>query len=294
MNYDVIIIGKGPAGLSASLYTTRGNLKTLIVGRDSELSKAHVIENYCFVSKETGAEMIEIGVKQAKSFGAELVEEEVIGIKKEEENFIVTTNQNKYMGKTIILATGKSRIKVKIDNIDQFDGKGVHYCVSCDGFFYNESRVGILGYTDYAVHELQEFEGITSNIVLYTNGNELQLNKSSENYLKAKNIDVITTPIESINGGEFLETITFKDGTKEKLEGLFVAYGSASSIDFARNLGVLVENNNIIVNREQETDIPGIFAAGNCTGGFAQVATAVGEGATAGHNCKKFIRDKTK
>jgi len=292
MNYDVIIIGKGPAGLSASLYTTRGNMQTIIVGKDSELSKAHVIENYCFGSKISGQEMIDKGVEQAKSFGAEIVEEEVIGIKRNDEGFVVSTDQNTYKGKAIILATGKSRIKVPITNVDKYEGKGVHYCVTCDGFFYSGSKVGILGYTDYAIHELKELDGITTDIVLYTNGNKLEISEESKKYLEDKNIVIREEPINSIEGGDFLEKIIFKDGSEDKLEGLFVAYGSASSIDFARNLGVLVENNNIIVNRDQETDIEAIFAAGNCTGGFAQVATAVGEGATAGQNIKEYLRKK--
>ncbi len=290
MDYDVIIIGKGPAGLSASLYTTRGNVKTIIIGKDSELSKAHVIENYCFISKTSGKEMLEKGIEQAKSFGAEIVEEEVIGVKQNDQGFIVSTDKNTYKGKAIILATGKSRIKVPINNVDKYEGKGVHYCVTCDGFFYGGRKVGILGYTDYAIHELKEFDGITTNLVLYTNGNKLQISEESQKYLDDKNIVVRVEKIQSIEGGDFLDRVIFKDGVEEKLEGLFVAYGSASSIDFARNLGVLVENNNIIVNREQETDVPGIFAAGNCTGSFAQVSTAVGEGATAGQNVKRYIR----
>ncbi|MPW26076.1 NAD(P)/FAD-dependent oxidoreductase [Alkalibaculum sp. M08DMB] len=290
MIFDVIIIGKGPAGLSASLYTTRGNLSTLIIGSDSELLKAHVIENYCFIPRATGKEMIEKGIQQARDFGAKVVEEEVIGIKQLDNTFIVSTNQNSYVARSIILATGKSKIQVPIKNLDIFEGKGIHYCVACDGYFYNGSSVGILGYTDYAIHELKEFEGITTNITLYTNGNELVVNEESKKYLSDNKIKINTSPILSVDGGDFLEFVEFKSGEQEKIEGLFVAYGTASSTDFARNLGVLVESNNIIVNKEQETDISGVFAAGNCTGGFAQVSTAVGEGANAGQSIKKYLR----
>lgn len=292
MVYDVIIIGKGPAGLSASLYTTRGNLSTLILGKESGLTKAKIIENYCFLPKASGEEMINIALDQAMGFGAVIKDEEVTGIKEYEGNYIVSTDINSYQGKSIILATGKSKVKAPLKNVDHYEGKGVHYCVACDGFFYRDARVGVLGYSDYAVHELKELEEITSDRVLYTNGNTLNINEESHAYLKEKNILVKTNKILSIDGDNYLNSLLFEDGTMEKIDGLFIAYGTASSVDFARSLGVNVENNDIIVNREQETDISGVFAAGDCTGGLAQVSTAVGEGAIAGQNVKKYLRNK--
>mgnify|MGYP000891923683 FL=1 len=292
MRYDVIIIGKGPAGLSASLYTTRGNLKTLILGKEGDLSKAATIENYCFIPKLSGKEMIDIGVEQAKSFGADIVDAEVVGLKKIDDIFEVSTEQNIYQGKAIILATGKSKIKVPVEKLDEYEGKGVHYCATCDGYFYNGAKIGVLGYKDYAVHELKEFETITSNRVLFTNGNALEISEESAKYVEEKNIEINNKKIQSVEGIQFLEKVRFQDGTEEAVEGLFVAYGSASSTDFARSLGVLIENGDIIVNRKQETDIEGVYAAGNCTGGLPQVATAVGEGATAGQEVKSYLRKK--
>jgi len=208
MFFDVIIIGKGPAGISASLYTTRGKLKTLIIGKESALIK----------------------------------------------------------------------------------GKGVHYCAACDGFFYTEMKIGILGYKDYAVHELREFEGITDDITLYTNGHDLEINDDSQKYLNQKQVRVKSDSIQSFEGEEFLDKIIFKNGTEENINGLFVAYGSASSIDFARKLGINIENNNIVVDEYQKTNIGGVFAAGDCTGVFAQVATVVGQGAIAGKEVKSYIK----
>lgn len=292
MVYDVIIIGKGPAGLSASLYTTRGNLKTLILGKEGDLSKAATIENYCFIPKLSGKEMIDIGIEQARSFGADIIAEEVIGLKKIDDTFEVSTDQKVYQGKSIILATGKSKIKVPVEKLDEYEGKGVHYCATCDGYFYNGAKVGILGYKDYAIHELKEFESLTSDRVLYTNGNDLEISEESAKYLEENNIVINNKKIQSVEGIQFLEKVRFQDGTEEAVEGLFVAYGSASSTDFARNLGVLIEDDHIIVNRKQETDIEGVYAAGNCTGGLPQVATAVGEGATAGQEVKNYLRKK--
>ncbi len=289
MIFDVIIIGKGPAGISASLYTARGNLRTLIIGKESALIKGKVIENYCCTDASSGEELIQKGVEQAKSFGAQIAEEEVIGLKQDEGKFIVSTDKDIYEGKTIIIATGKEKIQVPITNINRLEGKGVHYCAACDGFFYADKKVGILGYKDYAVHELGEFEGITNDITLYTNGHELQINENSKKYLSEKNIKVKNNPIQSLEGEELLEKMIFKDGTEENIGGLFVAYGSASSTDFARKLGLLIENNNIKIDEKHKTNIPGVFAAGDCTGGFAQVATAVGQGAIAGQQIKSYL-----
>lgn len=290
MQYDVIIIGKGPAGLSASLYTSRGNMKTLIIGKTSVLVKGKMIENFCCTEPESGEDLISKGVKQAESFGVKIVEEEVMDIKIGEV-FTITTDNNTYTGKSVIIATGKNRTQVPITNIEKYDGKGVHYCVICDGFFYNNKKVGILGYKDYAIHELMEMEQNTENIILLTNGNELEISDKNKEYLKEKKVSINKKVIKMIEGDEFLEKIIFEDGNEEKLDAIFVAYGSASSIDFARKLGILIEDNNIKVDESQQTNIEGLFAVGDCTGGLTQVATAVGEGAIAGQKAKAYIKN---
>lgn len=288
MNYDVIIIGKGPAGLSASLYTARGNLKTLIIGKESVLTKGDRIENYCCTEPESGENLISKGISQAKSFGVEMVEEEVLDIKKEDD-FILTTDKNTYAAKSIVIATGQNRKKVPIENLEKYEGKGIHYCAVCDGFFYTDMKVGILGYTDYAIHEFMEIRRNTKDVVLLTNRKDLKISTENEKYLEENNIRIEERKIRSIEGEESLERIVYDNGEKEKFDGLFVAYGSASSIDFARKLGVITEDNNIKVDESQQTNIEGIFAAGDCTGGFPQIATAVGQGAVAGQKVKTYV-----
>lgn len=287
--YDVIIIGKGPAGLSASLYTGRGNLKTLIIGKESEALKNAYIENYCCSEPEKGEKLIEKGIKQALEVGVEIKDEEVIGIKKDE-TFTVTTTEGQYEGKAVVIATGKPRVKVKIDNIEKFEGKGVHYCVACDGFFYQGAKVGILGFKDYAFHETMEMATITDNITIYTNGNNLEMKDENIQILKEKGYKINYKKIKSLEGENLLKKIIFEDGTEEDIDGLFIAYGSASSIDFARKLGVVIKNNSIEVDENQKTNIDGLFAAGDCTGGIMQVATAVGQGAVAGLNAKAYVQ----
>jgi len=287
--YDVVIIGRGPAGISASLYTSRAGLKTLVVGKnDSALRKAEKIDNYYGFSETISGEMLlREGEKQALRFGVEIIEDEVISIEKDAV-FKLSTASNYYYSKAVLLATGQSRKKVSLDKMDMFEGRGISYCSTCDGFFYRSLKVGVLGYKDYAIHEALELEAYTSDITIYTNGMELEL---SEQFMEeASKFNVNHKPIKGVEGTEFLEKLIFKDGTEERLDGLFIAYGSASSLDFARKLGIIIENDAIIVNKDQSTNLEGLYAAGDCTGGFKQIATAVGEGAIAGKNIIDYVR----
>lgn len=290
--YDVIIIGKGPAGVSAALYTVRSNLKTLIIGKDdSVLKKAEKIENYYgFTNVIKGEELLKAGEIQVANLGAEIIEEEVIAI---ESNgyFTVKTNQNSYKCKGLLLATGQPQKKVKLHNIKDFEGKGISYCTTCDGFFYNNLKVGVLGNKDFAVHEATELESYSKNITIYTNGQELEVTEKNKEEIKKYRVN--KKKISRLEGKDFLEGIVFEDESMENIDGLFVANESASSIDFARKLGLVVEGNSIVVDRNQRTNLEGLFAAGDCTGGFKQIATAVGQGALAGKKLIEFVRGKS-
>jgi len=202
--------------------------------------------------------------------------------------FNVITSNSRYTGKAVLLATGQPQKKIKIENLAEFEGKGVSYCSTCDGFFYNNLKVGVLGFKDFAVHEAIELETYTDNITIYTNGKELEL---SEKYIEeAKRFKINKKTITKLGGAEFLQRIFFDDGTSEETDGIFVAYESASSLDFARKLGILVDGNSVVVDRNQQTNLDGLFAAGDCTGGFKQVSTAVGQGTLAGRKMIEYIR----
>ena len=165
---------------------------------------------------------------------------------------------------------------------------GVSYCSTCDGFFYKNRKVGVLGYKDFAIHEANELLIHTKDITIYTNGKEIETTEVYKDLDKQFTIN--TKPVEKLEGSDSLERIVFKDGTSEELDGIFVAYESASGIDFARKLGIITEGNNVLVDSNQQTNIEGIFAAGDCTGGLKQIATAVGEGAIAGKAISDYIR----
>lgn len=284
--YDVIIIGKGPAGISAALYAKRAGLSVLIIGKDlGALEKAKEVENYYGITA-SGKEIAEVGIKQAEKLQIPIKTEEVVSIIYDE-TFTIETNQNKYESKAVLLATGTNRIQPKIKGIKEFEGKGISYCAVCDGFLYRSQDVAVLGNGEYAIHEAQELANVTKSVTILTNGKS---NIKLQENLKDK-ITINEKQIKEFIGDKIIKKVKFTDDTELQIRGIFVAEGVATSIDFARKLGARIAQNRIVVDSKMETNIPGLYAAGDCTGGLLQISTAVSEGAIAGTEIIKFIRE---
>lgn len=281
---DVVIIGSGPAGLSAALYILRAGFTVTVIGKDNgALEKAESIQNYFGLEHPiSGHELVEIGKKQVRDLGGTILQDEVVGIKWDG-NYAVSTVKEVIPARTIILTTGASRRRMKIKNIDRLEGYGVSYCAICDAFLYRGRDVAVLGNGEYALHEIQELINITGQITLLTNGLEPAADFPSE-------VNIITTPLEELTGDQYLESIRFQDGTSLETACLFVALGTAKGSDLARKLGIRLEDERIIVNEQMDTGLPGVFAAGDCIGGILQVSVAVGEGAKAALSCIRYLR----
>ena len=200
--YDVIIVGAGPAGISASLYTLRRNFKTLIIYKEkSALEKTSKIENYYgFENGINGEELYNIGIRQAKNIGAKIIKDEVTNIQIDYLNgdnsnkgqiFKVQTLNNEFEAKAVILATGNKKGKPNIKNIDEYEGKGVSYCAICDGFFYRNKDVVVIGNGDYAISEAMDLQNVAKSITILTNG------RQSPEY-RTENINVNTKEIREI------------------------------------------------------------------------------------------------
>ena len=277
--YDVIIIGAGPAGISASLYTQRANLKTLIIYKKTEISaleKANEVSNYYGFEKGIkGKELYEKGIKQAENLGVEILEEEVTNIKQVGNQFKVETLKNKFDSKTVILATGNKRNKPNIKGIELFEGKGISYCAICDGFFFKNKNVAIIGNGDYAISETMDLQNIVKSITILTDGKEMP-------EYRAENVNIVKKEIKEIIGEKRVEEIKFKDNTRMKVDGIFVAQGVAGSTEFAKKLGAKIQYDKIVVDENMETNIKGLYACGDCTGGLYQISKAVYEGTKAG------------
>ena len=206
MIYDSIIIGKGPAGVTASIYMKRAGLNPLIIGKDvGALEKASIIDNYYgFETEITGKELFLKGLKQAENLNINIITDEVIDIKFDDK-FIIKTRNGEYFAKTVLLATGSNRKTPKIKGIKEFEGRGVSYCTVCDAFFYRNKDVAVLGEGDYALNEAKHLMPIAKSVVLLTNGKEPAENRS------IPNIEINQNPIKEIAGNEVIENITFSN-----------------------------------------------------------------------------------
>ena len=283
--YDTIIIGAGPAGITAGIYAKRGNLETLIIHNcESALQKATKIENYYgFIDGITGDKLYYNGIRQAEKLGIDVKNEEVLKIEFCADGFKVITNVKTHLTKSIILATGTKKNAPKIKGIKEFEGKGISYCTICDGFFYKNKTVAVVGNGSYAVSEANDLINIVSKLIILTNGAERP-------QIRGDNVEINSKPIKEFAGQDKIEKVEFNDGTDLKIDGAFIAQGSADSSDFARKLGIILNDNKIKVDENMETNIKGIFACGDCIGGTLQISKAVDDGMVAGLSVIKYLK----
>lgn len=291
---QLVIAGQGPAGLSAALYTCRAGIETVIVGLTPKIDGEYEIDNYFgFAETVTGAQLMDQGRRGVARFGAEFVNERVLGIHFADDGaYEVKTETRHFKACAVLLATGVSRSKPNIPGLDELEGKGVSYCVSCDGFFYRGKQVLVLGEGVYAASQALELTAYTPSVALCTHGKKPSITPEFLDKLKEANIPVLERKIARLEGTGGLERAVFADGSSFDAWGLFVAMGEASSSDFAKTLGLEQEGNAIKADQEQKTNLPGIFAAGDCVGRFKQISVAVGEGALAGRAIISYVREK--
>lgn len=291
---NVIIIGAGPAGISAALYLARGNMNPLLIyDGTGALEKAEKIENYYGLSAPlSGSELFETGLSQVKALGVRTVEAQVLGLGGFD-TFEIKTTEGTFESRSVILATGGKRKAPQIPGLKEFEGRGVSYCAVCDAFFYRGKDVAVLGNSDFALHEAEELSNTAGSVTIYTDGQE-------PNFSREPSMEVNTMKIQAIEGdgkvsglrlGEELKATDIESAAFKGAEGVFVALGTAGSGELARQIGAeLTEKGNIQVNSSMETTVPGLFAAGDCTGGLLQIAKAVYEGAQAGISAGKYVR----
>ncbi|MDR0273393.1 MAG: NAD(P)/FAD-dependent oxidoreductase [Clostridiales bacterium] len=294
---DVIIIGGGPAGTTAAIYTARANFNTTIIYKNyGALENAELVGNFYGFSKISGKSLFEKGLIQARMNGAKTIAGEVVGLRKKDDCLIVETENASYESKTALLATGANRDTPKITGIAETEGRGISYCAICDGFFYRGKEVAVLGSGAYALHEVEDLLPLASKITLLTNGEEPSVNFPDSVFIRKDKILEIKNEkskilIPGLNEQKKLKSVIFETGEELPLSGLFVAVGIAGGTELARKIGAAVDSaGSVIADSEMRTSVPGLWAAGDSVGGLKQIVKASHEGAIAGINIAKFLR----
>ncbi len=302
--YDVAIIGAGPAGLSASIYASRYKLRNIVFGKQmgGTITEAHKVCNYPGLDDITGLELGSKMYEQARNYGAETSFESIVNIKKEGDLFkLETDTKREILAKTIVLATGTKRNKLAVPGEDEYLGKGVSYCATCDAMFYKNKVVGVVGGSNAATMAATMLADIAKQVYIIYRGTALRGEPAWIEDVKSKeNIEVIlTTVVTAIEGNETVERVKlskeFNDSQYLNIDGLFIEIGSEPNADLPNKLGVaLDEENYIIVKDDQSTSIDGVWAAGDATTNsnkLQQVATAVGEGSVAANSIYSYLKN---
>lgn len=298
-DYDVVIVGTGPAGLAAGLYTARRNLKTLIIGEllGGQMSYAVVIENYPGFDKISGMELAEKMKKQAEKFGCEIKMEKVVDMELNGETKNIKTSRGSYTSKAVVLATGGQHRKLNVKGEDKFIGKGVSYCATCDGPLFKGKDVAVIGGGDTAVYAAGYMKEFCPNVYLIHRRDVLRAEEANQKKLEESGVKlVLNSVVEEILGEETIQKIKVKNiKTNEVSElnvsGVMIEVGQIPTTELAKKAGIKTnEKNFIIVNKNMETNIPGVFAAGDVTGTLAQITNSVGQGSVAATNAYFYIK----
>ena len=294
-NFDIIIIGAGPAGLTAGLYAGRQNSKALVIdkGLAGGLgSEVPMMENYPGFDLISGMELISKMKPQCEKF-SEIRENQIIeDIEKRDDGIYIKTKSsigddfNEYLTKSVILATGASHRHLNVPGENEFLGRGVAYCATCDGMFFVNRNVLMVGGGNSAAQEALYLKNIGCNVKIVHRRDSLRCEHRLEELLKEKGVEILwNSTIKEIKGDMAVNSVTLvRDGVEEEYEtdAVFVAIGDEPSNGLAKQLGVeLDENGYIITDKSQSTNVSGVYAAGDITGGVKQWIVACGEGAVA-------------
>ena len=281
---NIVIIGSGPAGVSAALYAVRAGVDTTILTKGpGALDRAEKIENYYgFAEPISGAELERRSIENAKRLGVNVITAEAVGLTWTD-RLTVETLAGDYPADAVILATGAARAVPRIPGLAGLEGHGVSFCAACDAFFYRGKDVAVLGSGEYALHEVQALLPVAGSVSLLTNGAPLTAQFPPE-------VKVYPQKVDAILGEKVVTGVQLSGGETLAVSGVFAALGVAGSTALARKIGAAVDGNRIVVDAAMQTTVPGLYAAGDCTGGLLQVAKAVYEGALAGTEAARALR----
>ena len=300
-SYDIIIVGGGPGGLTAGIYAGRQGTKNLILDKDLAGGIGREVpemENYPGYEKISGLELTGIMKTQAEK-NTEIHEfENVLSIEKNEDKFIIKTDKDEYLTKTVILATGSSHSHLNVKGEEEFLGRGVSYCATCDGMFFQSRDIIMVGGGNSALQEAIYLKNLGCNVTIVHRRDEFRAQKHLQNIVKEEGINVIyNAVVEEIKGDMLVESVILKDTKTDELkeiktEGVFISVGYVPHTELAKKLGVnLDESGHIIVDKEQKTNIKHVYAVGDVCVGLKQWVVACGEGAVAATSAYHDIKE---
>lgn len=292
---DVVIIGAGPAGIQAAIHSVRKKCDVLLLGRieRSSLYAAHV-ENYaCVDGVKTGKELLEAGMAQVRRFGATVMEDDVLKIHRDDEGFGVELESGvTVLSHAIIFANGTSRKKLKVPGEKEFAGRGVSYCVDCDANFYRNAIVAVVGNASAAIDGAITLTGYASKVYLVNQ--ELVASQELIDKLEQSSVESVSgTWVREIVGKDAVQTLVLENDASLTLEGVFIELGAKGAMELALELGIQLDldtMSHIDTNKKTETNVPGVYAAGDISGYPYQMPKAVGEGCIAGMEAANYAK----
>ena len=292
---DVVIIGAGPAGIQAAIHAVRKKCDVLMLGRieRSALYTAHV-ENYaCVDGIKTGEELLQAGMTQVKQFGTEVMEDDVLKVHQNEGGFTLELESGvEVETRTLIFANGTARKKLKVPGEKEFFGRGVSYCVDCDANFYRNATVAVVGNASAAIDGALTLTGYASKVYLVNK--ELEASAELQEKLSQSAVENISaTWVSEIKGDGDVKSLLLENGEEIPLDGVFIELGAKGAMELALEIGIMLDMetmSHIETNKKAETNVPGVYAAGDITGHPYQMAKAVGEGCVAGMEAAAYAR----
>lgn len=306
--WDVLIIGAGPAGFTAAIYAARFGLETLIVSKDlgGNMALTDLIENYPgFPEGISGSELTNRMHEHVKKLGVEVVFDEVERVDPTECAYyegpckfaVKTKNGKEYKAKTVIIAVGAAPRKLNVPGEEEFTGRGVSYCATCDGPLFKGKKVIVVGGGNTALQEALYLKSIGVDVTLVHRRDEFRADKILQDRFKESGIPtILNTIVTEIKGTNKVEAVKLKnrvtgEETEMKVDGVFIFIGYEPKTDFVKHLGITDEYGYIPVDMHMRTKVRGIFAAGDITNVFKQIAVAVGQGAIAANSAKELLEE---
>jgi thioredoxin reductase (NADPH) len=295
--YDLIVLGGGPTAIGCAIYAARFAMDVLVIGKifGGLIATTHLVENYPGITSTSGQGLMEMFKDHMNSLRIPYITDEIRSIENADDHFILHSFFQKFKAKSVVIATGSERKKLGIPGEEEFAGRGVSYCATCDGPFYRDKIVSVIGGSDSAAKEALFLSQNVKKVYIIYRGEEIRAEPINKKRVeKNHKIEIIyKTNIVEIKGDNTVKSVIFDNDTEFEVDGVFIEVGSIPNSDLAKRIGVKTnEKDEIIINRKSETNIPGIFAAGDVADApFKQAITGVAEGVVAAYSAFDYIKE---